>query len=110
MNEAERGLLMKEIRDYLPYNTAIRIREFVNFSVKLEGQAPELNMTEADSIKIRRLRYKMQQERIKKHGQAGLYKREAILDSDDEWEQVMPPHDEEELDFESIEILKNYKL
>ena len=108
LTEEERELHMKEIRDFLPYNTAQRIKEFVTFSVMMEGQAQELNITEYDAIRIRRLRYKMQKERLRQGEK--LWKRELEIESDSEWEEVMEPHEEEELDFESIEILKNYKL
>jgi hypothetical protein len=32
----------KEIRDFVPINTALRIRNFIQFTLKLEGYAPEL--------------------------------------------------------------------
>jgi hypothetical protein len=64
-SETDNTFILKEIRDYLPHNTAIRIRDFITISVKIEGQAPDLKLDEEDFIKIRRVKYKTQQERIK---------------------------------------------
>ena len=33
-----------EIRDYIPYKVAVRIREFITFSVKLAGRSPDLKI------------------------------------------------------------------
>lgn len=33
-----------EIRDFVPYKIAKRIRDFVTFTVKLNGQAPDLKI------------------------------------------------------------------
>ena len=52
-------LVMKEIRDYLPLNTALRIKDFVTFSVKIEGEAPDLLLSKDESIKIKRLKFKI---------------------------------------------------
>jgi hypothetical protein len=40
----------KEIRDFVPYKVAKRIQAFIEFSVKLSGQAPDLKLDD-DSIK-----------------------------------------------------------
>lgn len=55
-------LVMKEIRDYLPVNTALRIKDFITFSVKIEGEAPDLLLSKDESIKIKRLKFKIQEE------------------------------------------------
>ena len=38
----------KEIRDFVPYKVALRIRNFICFTLKLEGKSPELNITADD--------------------------------------------------------------
>lgn len=37
----------QEIRDFVPYNVACRIREFITFSVKLNGRCQDLQIDEA---------------------------------------------------------------
>jgi hypothetical protein len=41
----------KEIRDFVPYKVAKRIQAFIQFTVKLSGQAPDLKLDD-DSIEF----------------------------------------------------------
>ena len=36
----------REIRDFIPYKVAKRIKEFIAFSVKLDGRCPEFHLDE----------------------------------------------------------------
>ena len=35
---------VKEIRDFVPHKVALRIRDFITFSVKVSGRAPDLKL------------------------------------------------------------------
>jgi len=50
--EAERN--DKEIRDFVPYKVAARIREFITFSVKINGKAKGLKLDD-ETIKCIKL-------------------------------------------------------
>jgi hypothetical protein len=41
----------EQIRDYIPYKMAMRIREFITFSVKLAGRSPDIKL-DPNTIKI----------------------------------------------------------
>lgn len=59
------AFIMKEVRDFVPYKAAMRIKEFIFFSVMIEGQSPDLDASKDDFIKYQRLKFKLQQEQIK---------------------------------------------
>lgn len=46
------ALRNKEYRDFIPAGVALRIREFITFTVKLDGRAPDLKLTEDDETQL----------------------------------------------------------
>lgn len=36
----------REIRDFIPYKVARRVKEFITFAVKLDGRCPEFHLDE----------------------------------------------------------------
>ena len=47
-----------EIRDYLPYATAVRMREFITFTLKLEGLSPDLDIDNRTQVMLSRFKLK----------------------------------------------------
>jgi hypothetical protein len=42
----------KEIREFVPFKIAIRIRDVITFTLKSNGQCPELNISEDEAVAI----------------------------------------------------------
>lgn len=42
----------KEIRTFIPHKQAVRMREMINFSVRLDGRAPDLKISQKDKKKL----------------------------------------------------------
>lgn len=80
----------------------------------LEGEAPELKLTQEEIVKVKRLKYKMCQQNVDPSEQGvdgkSNYPYEDKFPETDEWKEVMTPEEDDDLDFESIDVLKNYKL
>lgn len=45
----------KEIRSFIPHKVAIRMRDVITFSVKLDGRAPDLRIAEATRNKLQEM-------------------------------------------------------
>lgn len=54
--DRENEIFQKGVRDFLPYKTAVRIRDVINFSLMVEGEAPELKLTKDEILMNQRLR------------------------------------------------------
>ena len=39
---------VKEIREFVPHKVALRIRDFITFSVKVSGRAPDLHLKQQE--------------------------------------------------------------
>lgn len=53
-----------EVRDFVPHNVAVRIKEFISFSVKLAGRCPDLNINDDTAAILDQMdeRWKQEQE------------------------------------------------
>lgn len=49
------ALSSNAIRDFLPYKTALRLKDGINFSLMVEGEAPSLNLSKDEILQISRL-------------------------------------------------------
>jgi hypothetical protein len=54
-----------EIRDFVPYNVAVRIKEVISFSVKLAGRCPDLNINDDTAAILGQMDERREEERKK---------------------------------------------
>ena len=45
----------------MPYKTALRILKLIEFTVMVEGRAPELKMTDEEVVKFNRYKFNLQE-------------------------------------------------
>jgi DNA-directed RNA polymerase subunit L len=45
---------VREIKDFIPYKVAKRVKDAINFSVRLDGRAPNMNLDEATKKMLKR--------------------------------------------------------
>lgn len=71
-----------EIRDFVPYNVAVRIKEVISFSVKLAGRCPDLNIHDDTAAILDKMDKRWEEEREERE------KRENLKEGQGRQEQV----------------------
>ena len=83
----------------MPYKTALRILQLIKFTVKVEGKAPEMKMTDEEVIKFNRYKFN-EQEKTRHPDQPQKIK------ENDLYLEFYPDGNDERLEYESIPVLK----